>query len=102
MATATLGTTAQTTLTAVKFAYAGLLPADVAAIQTGILDDSVPAATPRIFPGAFIQGQGQLFIPNRGVLQVLVGDFVAIDSQTGWPILVSARAAAAAGWVHDP
>jgi hypothetical protein len=102
MATATLGTALTTTLTAIKFAYAGLLPADMATIQTGILDDSVPAATPRIATGAFVPGQGQLLIPNRGILQVLPGDYVAIDSTTGWPILLSARAAAGASWVHAP
>jgi hypothetical protein len=101
MATATLGTAANNTLTAIKFAYAGLLPADMATIQTGIKDDSVPAANAPIFAGAFVPGQGQLFIPNRGVLQVLAGDYIAFDV-TGWPILISARAAASANWVHNP
>jgi hypothetical protein len=102
MALATIGTAANNTLNAIKFAYAGLLPADMAAIQTSILDDSVPAAQAPIFPGAFIPGQGQLFIPNRGVLQVLPGDYIAVSPATGWPILISARAAAGASWVHVP
>jgi hypothetical protein len=99
MATATLSTFGN--LTAIKFAYAGLLPADMATIQTLILDDSVPIATPSIFPGAFVPGQGQLFIPNRGVLQVKAGDYIGVDA-TGWPILVSARAAAnGSSWAHS-
>ncbi len=40
--------------------------------------------------------QGQLYIPRRGVLQVLPGDVVAVDN-TGWPILISAASIAAAG-----
>lgn len=95
----TLGTTAQTTLTAIAFQYAGVSQADQATIQTTILDDSVPAATPRIMAGAFVPGQGQLLIPNRGILIVQAGDFIAVDV-TGWPILLSARAAASANWVH--
>ena len=98
MTTKTLGTAAQTTLIAVQFQYGGILPADLAAIQTHILDDQI---TPqRIFQGAFTPGSGQLFIPNRGFLKMLPGDYVGYDAATGWPILVSAKAAAAAGWVH--
>lgn len=75
----------------------------MAIVQAGILDDSVPIATPKIYPGAYIPNQGQLFVPNRGVLQILPGDVVAYDPTTGWPILISARAAAnAASWVHVP
>jgi hypothetical protein len=75
--------------------------ADIAIIQTGILDDSVPVANPRIFPGAFVPGAQQLFVPNRGVLAVLPGDVIAIDPTTGWPFLISARAAQnASAWTH--
>ena len=100
MALLTLGTASNSVLPAIQFQYAGMLPADVATLQLAILDDSVPIATPTIFPGAFIQGQGQLFIPNRGVLKILPGDFVAVDG-SGWPILLSARAAADDDWVHS-
>lgn len=96
----TLGTAANNTLTAISFAYAGVPQADQALIQTSILDDSVPAATPRIMAGAFVPGQGLLLIPNRGTLIVQLGDFIGVDA-TGWPILLSARAAANANWVHS-
>lgn len=98
MATKTLGTAATTTLIAVPFQYGGILPADIAAIQTHILDDSLTPG--RLFPGAFTPMSGQLFVPNRGVLKILPGDYIGYDAATGWPILVSARAAAGAGWVH--
>lgn len=45
--------------------------------------------------------EGKLFVPNRGSLVILPGDYVAIDSTTGWPILVSARAIAAGPWTHS-
>lgn len=39
--------------------------------------------------GERLSFMGRLEIPNRGVINVLPGDLVAIDN-TGWPILVSA------------
>lgn len=52
---------------------------------------------PHSNPGA-VNFEGQLFIPRRGVLQLLPGDVVALDN-TGWPILVSAASIAYAGSV---
>jgi hypothetical protein len=43
-----------------------------------------------------LTAQGQLFIPNRGILKVLPGDVVAVDN-SGWPILVSGQTIAYAG-----
>jgi hypothetical protein len=112
MATATLGTTANNSLTALAFpgSYTRqdgtvfsvtALDADIATINQLIKDDqniNLPA------PGAGQWGwsrAGQLYVPNRGWLKLLPGDFVGVDTQTGWPILVSARAAAAnPSWVH--
>ena len=112
MATATMGTTATTSLTALQApgSYINLvgvafgvtaLDADIATINQLIKDDqniNLPA------PGAGQWGwsrQGQLYVPNRGWLKVLPGDYIAVDTQTGWPILVSNRAASAnPSWVH--
>jgi len=98
MATATLGTPANNTLTALPMTGA-LAAADIAAIANAILNDLVNGNP--IWPGAFAQN-GLLYVPNRGVLKVLPGDFVGVDT-TGWPILVSkAAAATAASWIHNP
>lgn len=104
-----MGTAATTTLTAMKFAYTntGTFTADMATLEALIKDDQTPGSglpspTWGSRVGAIAAGQSQLFIPNRGVLMVLPGDFIAVDTQTGFPILVSAAAAAAAGWVHNP
>lgn len=98
MATKTLGTNATTSLTAVSFlkGIGSLAPADVATIANSIKDDKNPAQP--VIPGSFVPS-GLLFIPRRGVLQVFDGDFVGVDS-TGWPILLSANAAAAGPWTH--
>ena len=103
MATATIGTNATSSLTAVAFlpGYGSLLNADVATIALAIKDD-LNVAHPKI-PGSFnVSEGGQLFIPNRGVLRVLAGDYVAVDSTTGWPILISKYAAASGPWTHSP
>lgn len=99
MATKTLGTTLTTSLTAIQYLpgyNSGMSAADQAAIQNAIKDD-LNNIHP-LLAGAF-QG-GQLFIPNRGVLQVLAGDWIGVDSQ-GWPILVSKNSIANAAWTHS-
>jgi hypothetical protein len=95
MATRTLGTAATTTLTALQF-VAGMVPADLATMNAAIKND-IPAAP--VQPNCF-QTNGTLFIPRRGILQLIPGDFVAFDPATGWPILLSATAAAGASYVH--
>lgn len=93
MATGTLGTTLTTSLTSKLFG--GALPAaDIAAIANAIKDDQNNLHP--IYPGAFAQ-TGLLYIPNRGVLRVLPGDYVGVDS-VGWPILVSKYSIANAAW----
>jgi hypothetical protein len=44
---------------------------------------------------------GQLYLPDRNCwIKLLPGDVVAVDTQTGWPILVSKKAAASnPAWV---
>ncbi len=113
MALKTLGSNAQTTLQAIQF-LAGTNVTDRAALAALILDDrsndsgqpanAAPSAKP-IFPGAFTT-DGHLYVPNRGVLQVLPGDWVGVDAN-GWPILLSANAiaggaapSAATSWTH--
>ena len=95
MATGTLGTTANNSLTADSFGDSPV-PADVAAIANLIKNDQINGLP--IFPGAWAQ-TGLLFIPNRGVLKMLPGDWVGVDSQ-GWPILVSKNSIANAAWTH--
>lgn len=97
MATRTLGTNATTSLTAVSFlpGMGNIAPADMATMRA-IKDDK--NVTHPVIGGAFTES-GLLVIPNRGLLQVLPGDFVGIDSR-GWPILLSADTAANGPWTH--
>lgn len=106
MATVTLGTSATTSLTALAFsAGANMLDADVATISQLIKDDllgfGLTGKPARNVPGAYSRN-GQLFIPNRGVLQIRPGDYIAIDPNSGWPILISGNVIGLSGtpWVH--
>lgn len=96
MATRTLGTTANNTLTALTFIY-GMNTTDLATMRAGIKNDQINGGP--IFPGSFTQ-EGLLLVPNRGVLRLVPGDVVAFNPATGWPIMLSAAAAASANWVY--
>jgi len=99
MSTLTLGTNATTSLTALAYlaGIGSMVPADQATIANAIKNDVNPAHP--IWPGAF-SANGLLFVPNRGVLQMLPGDYVGVDDQ-GWPILVSANSIANGAWTHS-
>jgi len=101
MATKTLGTTANNSLTAMLVAHGGMAAADIATINQGIKYDGGPEGAGNAFPGGWdLASGGLLYIPRRGVLKVMAGDYVAIDSQ-GWPVLVSANSIANAAWTHS-
>lgn len=102
MATLTLGTNATTSLTALLMgngvgAGGKMNAADLATLDQLIKDDQGNAHA--IWPGAI--ENGMLYVPNRGQLLILPGDYIGVDSTTGWPILLSARAIASGPWSHS-
>lgn len=98
MALLTGGTSATNSLQALLWGPADSA-ANVALFSIAVKDDLNPAHPH--WPGALIPTTGLLSIPNRGTLKILPGDYVMVDSTTGWPILVSARAIAAGPWAHS-
>ena len=99
MATRTLGTAANNTLTALVVGTNDVIPADVATFNAAIRDDQINGGP--IFNGPAYYLGGNLFLPNRGIIRCLPGDYIAFNPATGWPILLSAQAAASANWVHS-
>jgi hypothetical protein len=95
MALLTMGTDTTSNLSALLMTGA-MSAQDVGTFANLVKNDKINGNP--IHPGAF-QQTGFLFVPNRGILQVLPGDYVGVDS-TGWPILVSALAAAGP-WTHS-
>jgi hypothetical protein len=104
MALRTLGTAAQTTLSAVQFGQSSgyLSDSDLAAINALIKPQTSVTYGNAIGGGVYpyLTREGQLWIPGQGFLKVSKGDFVAVDPATGWPIVISAGAAAGASYVH--
>ena len=50
--------------------------------------------------GAAFAKNGYLYVPRRGILQLLSGDYIGVDS-AGWPILISAYSIANAAWTQS-
>ena len=67
-------------------------------VQTGTSNTSSGTNRPRI--NQAFTTSGILIIPNRGWLQCKPGDFVAYDTNTGWPILISGDCAANGNITH--
>lgn len=97
MALGTLGTTLTTSLQSINAFRADFSQTDIGNLAALIKDDQNPAHP--IWPGAF-ENNGLLYIPRRGFLQVLPGDYVGVDAN-GWPILVSKNSIAGSGWSHS-
>lgn len=99
MSTVTLGTNANNSLMSIftsRNPQSQAAKDGVSTINANVKNDQINGFP--IWPGAF--RMGLLYIPNRGVLQVLPGDYIGIDTTTGWPILVSSKAIASGVWTH--
>lgn len=97
MATKTLGTLTTTSLTAVQKAPTyNATPAvsdtDLAAMNALIWNDKLnPQQLQYLLEmNVSLTRSGLLYVPNRGVLRVFGGDWVAVD-QSGWPILIGSQ-----------
>lgn len=97
MALGTLGSTLTTSLTSLNGFREDFSQSDIGTLANLIKDD-LNVAHP-IYPGAF-EANGLLFVPNRGVLRVLPGDYIGVDAN-GWPILVSKNSIGLSGWSHS-
>ena len=89
MSTKTLGTAATTTLTAVQIPPTGnatpaISDTDWATMANSILDDVIISHP--IYPGAMSRS-GLLYLPNRGIVRLLPGDWIAVDTG-GYPYLI--------------
>jgi hypothetical protein len=117
MATSTLGTNATTSIPlAIQFQSGTNPAADVAALLNAMFDDGaqwqsqgqsvVAGGAGRVrlaYPNdkCGFSNNGVLFIPNRGVLRVIPGDWVGVTNR-GWPILLSNDDVLNGLWTHNP
>lgn len=97
MALNTAGSAATTTLRAIQWSPA-MSQADIALFNAQVRDD-VNVTHPTI-PNSFVL-QGQLVVPNRSMIVLRPGDWVVVDTTTGFPFVLSNRAMSGASWVHS-
>ena len=100
MALLTLGTASTTSLQCLVWQPAGMSYADASALAAYMVpdDNRGPAGTSngqmRGWFGANGTNGGRLFLPReRGVINLIPGDVVAVDTQTGFPFVLSTLAA---------
>ena len=104
MSLSTVGTNATNTLKAFIQNSSVHTTTDLALVRANILNDIINGNP--IWPNGYdraFQQRGVLYVPNRGLLAVFPGDYVAYDA-TGWPILISKNAIASgsSSWTHVP
>ena len=100
MALLTLGTSGTTSLSAIKFLPGAnsMAAADVATLCNGLRSQN--AAQNRL--NGYFTTTGLLRLPgNRGEIQLKPGDYVAYDTTTGWPIVISDYAIANGPYTHS-
>lgn len=107
MSTHTLGTSTTTSIghaiTWVPGFNSGVAAADMATMCDLFKDDKTNGfplqgrANWGNAPSGFSY-EGLLYVPNRGVLKVISGDVIGVDSR-GWPILLSKDTVANGNWV---
>lgn len=99
MALKTLGTNATTSLSALQFNhdFAVMSDADLAAFNALVKADKTTSDKQAVQ----LSRDGHLYIPGRGQIKVSNGDWVAIDTATGWPIILSAAAIASGPYTHS-
>jgi hypothetical protein len=98
----TLGTNANNSLSAVQFGPNGVLSdSDLAAFNALVQPDYGGTNPNNGKLGTYVSREGQFFIPNRGWVMVFSGDWLCVDSTTGFPFILSKNAVASGPYTHS-
>lgn len=97
MALKTAGSATTTTLNALQYSPVWSLT-DVASFNA-LCKDDVNTSHP-VIPFT-LSPQGVLYIPNRQPIYLRPNDWVLVDTQTGFPFVLSNRAISNGAWVHS-
>jgi hypothetical protein len=105
MALRTLGTNANNSLGGFLVGVDDFVPSSVALISLiksdiPMINAALQSGQPRNVLNENYTQTGTLIIPGRGVLICKYGDFIGLDPNTGWPILLSADCAANGLFTH--
>jgi hypothetical protein len=101
MATVTLGTNANNSLTALPFKPglgSGMSAADIATINQLIIGGN--RSSGRALIGGRFDSAGILYLPGeKGEIRMEPGDYIGVDNR-GWPMVVRADSIASGAWTH--
>lgn len=101
MAVLTLGTNGTTSLNKALLFKPGagtMTAADVADVANAIRGQSAVQAR----TNGYFTPSGLVHLPGgRGIIQMQPGDYIGVDTTTGWPIVVSSYAIASGPWTHS-
>lgn len=103
MALKTFGTTANNSLRAVQFNPSAdvMTDSDLAAFNA-LVQPNYGGAHPNSGKlGTYISRDGQFYDPVRGWVKVFPGDWLVVDSTTGFPFLLSQNAVTSGPYVHS-
>jgi hypothetical protein len=102
MALKTAGTNATTSLSAVQFnPSADKMTSSDLALFNALVQPNYGGAHPNSGKlGTYISRDGQLFVPMRGFIRLVAGDWLCVDSTTGWPFVLSNAAITSGPWTH--
>jgi hypothetical protein len=108
MALKTLGTSTTSSLSAVQWnpAPAGMSSSDLAAFNALVKANYLAAQEDTGgrnsgYQPPYASREGRIYIPGRGYLQLFPGDWLAVDSTTGWPFVLSQSAVAHGPYTHS-
>ena len=106
MALKTIGTNGTTSLNGFIVGVNDVIPADLATLNNALRTDPPTVNTVNVGTAqqrlnqAYVK-DGWLFVPNRGNLKLIAGDWVCWDTTTGWPIVISQYTAANGPYTHS-
>lgn len=103
MALKTFGTNATTSLSAIQFnPSSGVMTDSDLALFNALIQPNYGGLHPNSGKmNTYVDRMGQLWIPRKGWVKVDPGDWLCVDSTTGWPFILSQNAVASGPYTHS-
>ena len=102
MALVTFGTNANNSLRAVQFGPNGVMTDSDLALFNAQVQPNYQGTEPNSGKmNTYVSREGQFFIPNRGWVKVFSGDWLVVDTTTGFPFILSKNAVASGPYTHS-
>jgi len=99
----TLGSNANNSLSAVQFHQSsGVMSDSDLALFNALIQPNYGGLHPNSGKlGNYVERSGQFFIPQRGFIRIVNGDWLCLDSTTGYPFVLSNAAVTSGPYTHS-